>query len=77
MAKARKDLICAVEQLTQTIENFNSQITGKVFARVVLSKVPSPKSIEVNPGVIKLRKLLKKYSENFAYSSRQYEKDTI
>ncbi|MEQ8971178.1 MAG: hypothetical protein RIE73_12380 [Coleofasciculus sp. C1-SOL-03] len=72
-----KDLIGAVEQLTQTIEHFKSKITGKVFARVVLSKVPSPKSIEVNPGVIKLRKLLKKYSGNFAYSSRQHENDTI
>ncbi|MEQ9486388.1 hypothetical protein [Coleofasciculus sp. F4-SAH-05] len=56
---------------------FKSKITGKVFARVVLSRVPSPKIIEVNPGVIKLRKLLKKYSGNFAYSSRQYENDTI
>ena len=71
-----KDLIGAVEQLTQTIEHF-SKITGKVFARAVLSKVPNPRSIEVNPGVIKLRKLLKKYNGNFAYSSRQYENDTI
>lgn len=72
-----KDLLGAVDQLTQTIEHFKSKITGKVFARVVLSRVPSPKIIEVNPGVIKLRKLLKKYNGNFAYSSRQYENDTI
>ncbi|TAE59346.1 MAG: hypothetical protein EAZ87_09895 [Nostocales cyanobacterium] len=72
-----KDLISAVEQLTQTIEYFKPQIIGKVFARAVLSRVPNPKSIENDSRVKKLRSLLKKYGGNFEYSSVQFEKDRI
>ncbi|MFZ4555350.1 MAG: hypothetical protein ACOYN8_03080 [Pseudanabaena sp.] len=75
-----RDLISAVEQLTQTIEYFKAkkyQFTGKVFARVVLSKVADPKSIEVDSRVIALRKLMKKLGGNFDYGSVQFEKDRI
>ena len=72
-----KDLIRAVEQLFQTIEDFRSEITGKIFARAVVSKVSMPKSIEVDARVIKLRKILRKYGGNFDYSSRLYEKDRV
>ena len=68
-----KHLLDAVEQLTQTIEYFKAQFTGKVFARVVLSKSPDVKSTQNSAKVSKLRKLLKKYRGDFAYSSRQYE----
>ena len=72
-----KDLLSAIEQLTQTIEYFQSEfsITGKVFARAVLSKVSMPKTSETDARVIKLRKLVKKYRGDFAYGSRQYESD--
>jgi hypothetical protein len=50
---------------------------GKVFARVVLSKVVNPKSIEVDSRVIALRKLMKKLGGNFDYGSVQFEKDRI
>ena len=75
-----RDLISAVEQLTQTIKYFQTEkykITGKVFARAVLSKVVNPKSIEVDSRVIALRKLLKKLDGDFAYGSVQFEKDRI
>ena len=75
-----RDLISAVEQLTQTITYFQAEkykFTGKVFARVVLSKVADPKSIEVDSRVITLRKLLKKFGGDFAYGSVQLEKDRI
>jgi hypothetical protein len=75
-----RDLISAVEQLTETIKYFQTErytITGKVFARAVLSKVPMPKSIEVAPEVKTLKKLLKKFGGDFEYSSVQFEKDRI
>ena len=78
-----KDLLGAIAQLTNTIEYFQSQFTGKnkfkgkVFARAVLSKVSMPKAIETDARVIKLRKLVKEYNGNFAYGSRQYESDRI
>ncbi|MEY3302501.1 MAG: hypothetical protein ACK5RE_09175 [Pseudanabaena sp.] len=75
-----RDLISAVEQITQTINYFQTQkykIMGKVFARVVLSKVVNPKSIEVDSRVIALRKLMKKLGGNFDYGSVQFEKDRI
>lgn len=75
-----RDLISAVEQLTQTIKYFQTEkykITGKVFARLVLSKVVNPKSIEVDSRVIALRKLMKKLGGNFDYGSVQFEKDYI
>ncbi|MEA5478801.1 hypothetical protein VB774_14330 [Pseudanabaena galeata UHCC 0370] len=75
-----RDLISAVEQLTQTIAYFQAekyQFIGKVFARVVLSKVADPKSIEVDSRVIALRKLMKKLGGNFDYGSVQFEKDCI
>ena len=75
-----RDLISAVEQLTQTIAYFQAekyQFTGKVFARVVLSKVVDPNSIEVDSRVIALRRLLKKFGGDFAYGSVQFEKDRI
>ncbi|WP_193944091.1 hypothetical protein [Sphaerospermopsis aphanizomenoides] len=75
-----KDLISAVEQLTQTIEYFEPQIIGTVFARAVLSKVSkfnAPKSIENDSRVKKLKSLLKKYGGNFEYGSVQFEKDKI
>ena len=75
-----RDLISAVEQLTQTIAYFQAEkykFTGKVFARVVLSKVADPKSIEVDSRVIALRKLMKKLGGNFDYGSVQFEKDRI
>jgi len=75
-----RDLISAVEQLTQTITYFQAEkykFTGKVFARVVLSKVADPRSIEVDSRVINLRKLLKKFGGDFAYGSVQLEKDCI
>jgi hypothetical protein len=75
-----RDLISAVEQLTQTIKYFQTErykVTGKVFARAVLSQVVKPKSIEVDSRVIALRKLLKKFGGDFAYGSVQLEKDRI
>jgi len=75
-----RDLISAVEQLTQTIEYLQAKkykFMGKVFARVVLSKVVSPKSIEVDARVITLKKLLKKFGGDFEYGSVQFEKDRI
>lgn len=75
-----RDLISAVEQLTETIKYFQSikyEITGKIFARIVLSKVPMPKAIEVDAKVIALKKLLKKSGGNFDYGSVQFEKDRI
>jgi hypothetical protein len=75
-----KDLISAVEQLTETVKHFQSEcneVKGKIFARVVLSKVPMPKSIEADSRVVALRKLLKKLGGDFAYSSVQFENDNI
>ena len=75
-----RDLISAVEQLTQTIKHFQTEkykIMGKVFARVVLSKVVNPKSMEVDSRVIALRKLMKKLGGNFDYGSVRFEKDCI
>lgn len=72
-----KDLIGAVEQLTQTIEDFKHNINGKMFARVVLSKVSCPRSIETDARVHKLKKMLKSYGGNFEYSSIKYERDKI
>lgn len=72
-----KDLLGAVEQLTQTLEHFQAQIPGKVFARTVLTKVNVPKTIETDARIIKLRKLLNKYRGDFKYGSRQYENDQI
>jgi len=75
-----KDLISAIEQLTETVKYFQAEcreIKGKVFARVVLSKVPMPKSIESDSRVVALRKLLKKLGGDFAYGSVQFENDNI
>lgn len=72
-----KDLIGAIEQLIQTIEYFQTQITGKVFARVVLSRSPNPRSIETDSRVKKLKDILRKSGGNFDYSSTQYDKDRI
>lgn len=75
-----RDLMSAVEQLTETIKYFQAKkykFSGKIFARAVLSKVPMPKSIELAPEVKALRKLLKKFGGNFDYGSRQFEKDCI
>ncbi|WP_271254159.1 hypothetical protein [Pseudanabaena sp. Chao 1811] len=75
-----KDLISAVEQLTETVKYFQSEcheIKGRVFARAVLSKVPMPKSIESDSRVVALRKLLKKLGGDFAYGSVQFENDNI
>jgi hypothetical protein len=72
-----KDLIRAVEQLTETIQHFKSEIAGKVFARVVVSRVLIPKTLETDARVKRLRSLLKKYSGNFDYKSKQYDKDKI
>lgn len=72
-----KDLIGDVEQLTQTIEYFKPQIIGKIFARIVLSRVPNPRSIETDARVKKLKDILKKYDGNLTYSSIQYENDKI
>lgn len=74
-----KDLLGAIAQLTQTIEYFQSEfkITGKVFARAILSKVVVPKNIETDARVVKLRKLVKKYQGDFKYGSIQYDNDKI
>ena len=75
-----RDLMSAVEQLTETIKYFQTKkykFSGKIFARAVLSKVPMPKSIELAPEVKSLRKLLKKFGGDFAYGSVQFEKDRI
>ena len=75
-----RDLISAVEQLAETIKYFQAKCyesNGKVFARVVLSKVPMPKTIELDSRVVALRKLLKKLGGDFAYGSVQFEKDRI
>lgn len=73
-----KDLIHAVEQLTQTIEYFKPPINqAHVFGRVVLSKSPPIKSIENDAKVVRLKKRLRKYQGNFEYGTRQYEKDCI
>ncbi len=75
-----RDLMSAVEQLTKTIEYFQSEkykFTGKVFARAVLSKVPMPKAIESDSKVLALRKLLKKFGGDFAYGAVRFEKDRI
>lgn len=71
-----KDLIRAVEQLTETIQHFQSGISGKVLARAVVSKV-AVRAIETDARVQRLRKLLKQYKGDFAYGSQQYEKDRI
>jgi hypothetical protein len=67
-----KDLISAVEQLTQTLESLKANLVGQVFARVVLSKSPNPRVIENDARVRRLRKLLKKYRGDFDYGSRLY-----
>ncbi len=72
-----RDLLHAVAQLRQTLEDFQSEITGKVFARIVLSKVASPKVVEVDPSVVKLRKVLNQYKGNLVYASRVYDKDNV
>ncbi|MGH1392951.1 MAG: hypothetical protein ACRAVC_02805, partial [Trichormus sp.] len=72
-----KDLIGAVEQLTQTIEYFKTQVSGKLFARVVLSKVSVPRTIEVDARVKKLKDIVKKQGGNFEYTSGQYDRDKV
>jgi len=75
-----RDLISAVDQLTETIKYFQTEkykMTGKVFARAVLSKVVNPRAIEVDSRVIALKKLMKKLGGTFDYGSIQFEKDRI
>lgn len=73
-----RDFSHAVEQLLETIEHFKPQINqDQVFARAVLSKSPSVKSIENDAKVVRLKKSLKKYQGNFEYGTQQYEKDCI
>ena len=73
-----KDLIKAVEQLTQTMTYFDYENNPQVFARAVVSKVTEPKSsIDIDSRVVKLRKMLKKYGGDFAYGSGQYDKDVV
>ena len=75
-----RDLMSAVEQLTETIKYFQAReykFSGKIFARAVLSKVPMPKNIESAPEVRSLRKLLKKFGGDFLYGAVQFEKDRI
>lgn len=75
-----RDLMSAVEQLTETIKYFQAEkykFTGKVFARAVLSKVPMPKAIESDSKVLALRKLLKKLGGDFAYGAVRFENDRI
>ncbi|NER21632.1 MAG: hypothetical protein F6J86_14165 [Symploca sp. SIO1B1] len=43
-----RDFLHAVDQLTQTINDFKSQVNGKLFARIVLSKVSKPEVIKVD-----------------------------
>lgn len=71
-----RDFLRAVEQLSQTIRHFQSQFEGKVFARIVLSKVASPRVIQTDAKVLKLRRELKKYEGTLEYGSRIYEKDS-
>ncbi|OYQ62397.1 hypothetical protein B9G53_22515 [Pseudanabaena sp. SR411] len=76
-----RDLMSAVEQLTETIKYFQSEkykFTGKVFARAVVTRVHIPtSSIDTDARVLSLRKLLKKLGGDFAYGSVQFEKDRI
>ncbi|WP_199247514.1 hypothetical protein [[Phormidium] sp. ETS-05] len=73
-----KDLIKAVEQLTQTMTYFDYENNSQVFARAVVSKVTEPKSsIDIDSRVVKLRKMLKKYGGDFAYGSVQYDQDIV
>ncbi|PZU92616.1 MAG: hypothetical protein DCE90_17765 [Pseudanabaena sp.] len=76
-----RDLMSAVEQLTETIKYFqanNYRFFGKVFARVVVSHVSRPTaSIDTDPRVKSLRNLLKKLGGNFDYRAVRFEKDCI
>jgi hypothetical protein len=76
-----RDLMSAVEQLTETIKYFqanNYRFFGKVFARVVVSHVSRPTaSIDTDPRVKSLRNLLKKLGGNFDYRAVRFEKDYI
>ncbi len=73
-----KDLIKAVEQLTQTMTYFDFESNSQVFARAVVSKVTEPKSsIDIDSRVVKLRKMLKKYCGDFAYGSVLYDQDIV
>ena len=74
-----KDIIRAVEQLTETIKYFQSGITGKAFARAVVSKVTVPRAgIETDARVKYLKKILeKKFNGNFNYRSQQYIESLI
>ena len=76
-----RDLMSAVEQLTETIKYFQAKeykFTGKVFARAVVTRVHIPKSsIDTDARVLSLRKLLKKFGGDFDYNSQTFEKDRI
>ena len=66
-------LLKAVEQITQTLDYFNSYVMGRVFARIVVTKVSHPKSIENDARIRNLRKRLKELGGDLIYTSRLYE----
>jgi hypothetical protein len=69
-------LIEAIEQLNKTIEYFKPYISGRVFARIVVSKAPSPELR--SPKLLKLKKLLRdQYGGGLAYGTREYSKDIL
>ncbi|MGK7897287.1 MAG: hypothetical protein AB4372_27630 [Xenococcus sp. (in: cyanobacteria)] len=70
-------LLDAIEQLSQTLSYFNSQFLGKIYARIVLSKVQQPKAMETDGRVVKFKKRLKKTGGDLIYSSRVYEGDSV
>lgn len=74
-----RDFLKAVEQLHQTLKYFEAGIgrSNRVFARAVLSKVHAPRTIETDPSVLKLRKLLKSYKGDFLYASQKYDRDQV
>ncbi|NEQ71180.1 MAG: hypothetical protein F6K21_38005 [Symploca sp. SIO2D2] len=72
-----RDFLHAVDQLTQTINDFKSQVNGKLFARIVLSKVSKPEVIKVDAKVVRLKKILKQYGGNLEYKSKVYDTDNV
>lgn len=73
-----RDIFHGVEQLNQTIDYFKNEIHGKVFVRIVVSKVVHPKAtIETDARVKRLKDKFKKFGGNFEYISRVHEKDDV
>ena len=64
-----KHLLEAVQQIEATITHFPAQLDGRIFARIVVSKVSHPQALETDARVTKLRKRLKQLGGNLIYTS--------